>query len=445
MDIATTGAPAADLAALEENLHRLLGQGASPGLGLGVRQPGRTFFVCGGEVLSGGGRQVNFKTRFPMGCLIKPLLGLVCLELHQAGALDVDAPVAEYLPEFRRPKGVPIRLSHLLSHTAGYCEPRAASARWVLTWEDLLDHLSVAPQLSEPGKVWSYCHTGHAILARVVERSAGEPAINLVRRWILEPLAIEPGWRAETSDAVPHIRSPARGRFEPVRVPPETGVFAHSISRLRVSLEDLLVISSAIAGEGLPPSISSEAFDRFQTPVIGVPLGCGFPVREAVPTSFGLGLGRFGHLLGQNGSLLGTTCAIRCDPATSIAVAVAANAWAPGLRDWLADLALRVVGACGSPEPRITCAVDVPVGALAGRFACQALGMPDIQVSLQGSTVRIVEDASTAALDASLEIDSDGTLTLGQTSRPWNSFAVSQAPDNGDAFWMIGTSAYRRV
>jgi serine-type D-Ala-D-Ala carboxypeptidase len=60
------------------------------------------------------------ETIYDLASLTKPLAtALSCAIAVQAGRLELDRPVSEYLPEFNRPEKREIRVSDLLTHTSG--------------------------------------------------------------------------------------------------------------------------------------------------------------------------------------------------------------------------------------------------------------------------------------------------------------------------------------
>ncbi len=63
------------------------------------------------------GTLIDAQTIFNIGSVTKSFTAVAVLQLHERGKLDIDDPIAMYLPDF--PQGDEIRIRHLLSHTAG--------------------------------------------------------------------------------------------------------------------------------------------------------------------------------------------------------------------------------------------------------------------------------------------------------------------------------------
>jgi CubicO group peptidase (beta-lactamase class C family) len=118
----------------------------------------------------------------------------VCVALlAQRGALDLDAPVSRYWPEFAGggKAGVTVRLA--LSHQAGIpgVEPQ-------LTLEELIDHDVVAARLAAQVPHWrpGAAHGYHAltigtIMDELVRRVTGTPVAEFFRKEIGDPRGID--------------------------------------------------------------------------------------------------------------------------------------------------------------------------------------------------------------------------------------------------------------
>jgi len=111
------------------------------------------------------------------------------MQLTEGGQLDLDAPVARYLPEFNGPAKDRVTVRHLLTHSSGlpawrplYKEtytPVAARALAVATPLDTL-----------PGVRMVYSDLGAIILGQIVERLSGERLDEYVTRHVFGPLGM---------------------------------------------------------------------------------------------------------------------------------------------------------------------------------------------------------------------------------------------------------------
>ena len=106
------------------------------------------------------------------------------------GALDVDAPVASYLPDFTLGAGVDgVTVRHLLTMTSGIDLPW--SETMMTDWPDLAREFLARPSR---GRVFQYSNASTYVAMRALEAVVGDVPRWLDRR-LFEPLGIEsPVW-----------------------------------------------------------------------------------------------------------------------------------------------------------------------------------------------------------------------------------------------------------
>ncbi len=118
---------------------------------------------------------------FQIGSISKSFIALTVLALADQGRIDLDAPLARYLPEAPLPPE-PITVAQLLSHTSGLADdppefPRTLDGR---LWCGFA-----------PGSHFSYSNTGYRLLGRLIERVSGEAHQSAVRRLVRDKLGLE--------------------------------------------------------------------------------------------------------------------------------------------------------------------------------------------------------------------------------------------------------------
>jgi CubicO group peptidase (beta-lactamase class C family) len=106
--------------------------------------------LWGGGADSEGGRPWESQTLAPILSGTKGLVATCLLLLLERGALDLEAPVARYWPEFAAHGKETVLVRHVVSHTAGLPGIR----RRAVTADDLLDHERMAALLAEEDPVW---------------------------------------------------------------------------------------------------------------------------------------------------------------------------------------------------------------------------------------------------------------------------------------------------
>ena len=149
----------------------------------------------------------------------KAITATAAMILWERGQLDLDAPVAQYLPSFEgigildtlrpdttfitRPSAGPLTIRHLMTHTAGIPYGEIGDPRFEQiyahrdivdlfprdgrTTRDNADRLGATCLAHEPGTQWTY-GLGLDILVAVIEVASGEPYNRFLQREILDPL-----------------------------------------------------------------------------------------------------------------------------------------------------------------------------------------------------------------------------------------------------------------
>jgi len=138
----------------------------------------------------------------------KVLTASVGMRLIEEGRLDLDAPVAEYLPAFADvrlsengvlvPPRSTLRVRHLFTMSGGFDYNAATpEVRAVIDAADghastrqIVDAFAAKPLLFEPGARFQYslCHD---ILAAVIEEAAGERFSSYLQRVVFDPIGME--------------------------------------------------------------------------------------------------------------------------------------------------------------------------------------------------------------------------------------------------------------
>ena len=280
-------------------------------------------------------------TAVPLGSLTKPWTAALVLLLADDGDLDLDGPVAEYLPEFRDVPEVTVR--QLLGHTSGLpCGPDSDTAARTTGAHYLSSVCAPRELLFTPGTDFSYSNAGYVAAGRLAETVTGMSWHEAVDALLLEPMGITPSYLGVSAGARPvatgHAFNTATGRTRPVRqnlAPLEAPAGA-----LRASAIDLSVLGRALAGQSLflPPSVVK----HMRQPEPAADPG-------ALADGWGLGLALFrqdGRLwCGHDGNAQGTSCHLRVEPDSGVVVAFTGNAGAATAlwRDLAEDLA-RIAG-----------------------------------------------------------------------------------------------------
>jgi len=144
---------------------------------------------------------VSAATLFDLASLTKVYSAHTLLGLVADGALALDAPIAELLPEYRAEPRTQVTLRHLLTHTSGlppewngwrpHAERRLlAPEAWPPPRAALLADLAATPLTAPPGTRHDYACTGYLTAMLLAERATGESWETLVHRHTLDPLGL---------------------------------------------------------------------------------------------------------------------------------------------------------------------------------------------------------------------------------------------------------------
>ncbi|NVJ70848.1 MAG: beta-lactamase family protein [Alphaproteobacteria bacterium] len=148
---------------------------------------------------------VDRHTAFSAASISKAVTGLLAVMLAEEGALDLDAPVSQYLKRWQLPengftKNTPITLGHLLTHTAGTSQSGFADffeGDDVPTLVESLNgiklprHKEPIKVMWEPGTRFQYSGGGYVIAQVAIEDETGKSLAALAEEMIFTPLGMK--------------------------------------------------------------------------------------------------------------------------------------------------------------------------------------------------------------------------------------------------------------
>jgi CubicO group peptidase (beta-lactamase class C family) len=231
IDPAEAGFDAARLARIDTHFARYVDDGRLPGWLLAVSRGGQVVHLATyGERDKEAGLPIELDTVFRIYSMSKPITSVAAMMLYEEGGFELKDPVYRYIPSFRdvrvyrqgsalapvtEPATEPVRIWHLLTHTAGltygfhYVHPvdamyRAAGYEWgAPSGKDLAqgcDDWAALPLVFQPGSEWNY-GVNTDVLGRVVEVVSGMSLDEFFRTRIFEPLGMnETGFFVEQAN-----------------------------------------------------------------------------------------------------------------------------------------------------------------------------------------------------------------------------------------------------
>lgn len=156
---------------------------------------------------------IDENTLFGLASVTKSFTALCMMQLAERGAIDLNAPVSSYVPEFHNSFQKTVTPAHLLSHTGGYYpRPRALLSTLLkklginpseteTAYDDRVAQAAVEEvaagldlnelRLADPGRMMSYCNDGYGLLSDMIRRFGGEGSYAAyVEKHVLAPLGM---------------------------------------------------------------------------------------------------------------------------------------------------------------------------------------------------------------------------------------------------------------
>ena len=219
-DAVTVGLDPERLGRIDAYFARYVDDGRLPGWLLTVRRHGRLAHVAsrGSRDLEAG-LPVTEDTVWRIYSMSKPVTSVAAMMLYEEGKLALTDPVSDFIPSFADvrvyaggsdlrqvtvPAAEPVRVWHLLTHTAGLtygfhrvhpvdARYRAAGFEWStpdgLDLAQACDLWAGLPLLFQPGTEWNYS-VATDVLGRVVEVASGQRLDEFFASRIFGPLGM---------------------------------------------------------------------------------------------------------------------------------------------------------------------------------------------------------------------------------------------------------------
>ena len=246
---------------------KVLDETGVPGAGIAlVRQSGVEW--AGGVGLADRDRRtpVTADTHFRAGSISKTFIAMALVQLSEDGDLDLDTPMAEIASEvpFNNPweAGDPVRVIHLLQHTAGFDDMHFNEVYNLQDPPDLplIDVLRRNPRSRNvrwrPGTRVSYSNPGFAIAGYLVEKITGTPYEDFIaartfapigmttssfRMTVADEALLAKGYRAHTGPPVGYSQIYLRPAGNLHTSPLELGKFVHLLLNWGETAEQLVI------------------------------------------------------------------------------------------------------------------------------------------------------------------------------------------------------------
>ncbi len=230
------------------------------GIVVGIVDERGSRIVSCGRLDNGTDQEVNGDTLFEIGSVTKTFTTLLLEDMIERGQMQLDDPVAKYLPQSVKVptrNGKEITLHHLATHTSGLPrEPDNVDSEceynpWADYTADKLYAFVSGYQLTrDPGVQFEYSNPGVALLAQVIALKAGRNYESLLVERICQPLKMDSTRITLTPDLKTRLAA-GHGPTGYVIASSDFGALA-PVGEIRSTAKDMLKYLSA--NLGLTPS-----------------------------------------------------------------------------------------------------------------------------------------------------------------------------------------------
>ncbi len=292
-------------------------------------------------------------TLYRAGSLAKPLTAIAVMQLAEDGRIDIDQPLAAYLPSFSirsrfDTSAEPITVRSVLSHHAGLPtdlnkgmwteQPFTAVA------EKLRDEYSCFP----PNLVFSYSNVGYTLLGHLVQQVSAVPYARYMEQRVLRPLGMTHSTFRSRNEKYGGVAKGYRDGREmallPIRDLPAAGLQT-SAADLGRFMQAMLIDRGPDGPTFLKPSTLKEIIEPQNKDValdLDVMVGLGwFLEQNSIPGG--------GMVVRHGGTTLCFSAELILLPEKGLGVAVLANG--DGSRDVTAQLAEEILGRTLAANP----------------------------------------------------------------------------------------------
>ena len=263
------------IAELEKRINRVLDSAKVPGVGLAIVRHDSVIYAGGlGLARVSPAVPATAATLFRIGSTSKAFVALTALALEREGKHKLTDPLRQHLPTFYfdNPWEAtdPVRLVNLLEHTSGFDDNSLMSyANNDPTPLSLAAGLALdsATRVSRrrPGTRFSYCNTGPAIVARLIEQIEGKPWEQIVQERWFTPMGMSTATYLRPDSA--KVVAATLYRADGTTAVPYWHVFARPAGSINASATDMsgylrfLLGRGTVGGKALLPG---EALDRME-------------------------------------------------------------------------------------------------------------------------------------------------------------------------------------
>lgn len=305
---------------------------------------------------------VTADTHFRAGSISKTFIAGALVQLYEDGEIDLNAPVAELAPDVQIDNAwmidEPVRLIHLLQHTAGFDDMHFNELFNLSHPPDLplVDVLRINPASRvvrwKPGTRMSYSNPGYGVAGYIIEKVTGEKFEDRIAEHIFKPSGmtessfylteadyakLAKGYEDRTGPPVPYSQIYLRPAGNLHTTPADLGRFIQVLLNWGETAEDLVIDPEYLSNMEHPSTtLASRA---------GLRSGYGTGLFNTFIEGF--------PMLGHNGGIAGFSSVFAYSTTRDVGYAVLLNArYSADARRRIERLAVRYLKADVQPPPK---------------------------------------------------------------------------------------------
>lgn len=187
---------------IETYIEEAMDENEITGLGIGIVQDGQLAYANGfGTTSVENGEAVTPQTLFQLAEVSMTPTTMAVLQLVEAGRIDLDAPLTDYLPYFEMadPAFADITVRQVLLHTSGIPDSGDTAADWSVfvpefdeeAVERMVRGLSDRELLFAPDEGWEYSDVAFMVLGDLIAKVSGQPYETYMAEQLFAPLGME--------------------------------------------------------------------------------------------------------------------------------------------------------------------------------------------------------------------------------------------------------------
>lgn len=226
-----------------------------------VQPDGKVITGAAGLKSAAGQLSMQADTKVQVGSLAKVALALGVLHLVSDGKLTLDTPLDQILPQLalKNPwqASDPVRIRHLLAHTAGLDDLRFWQAFSTRPLPDtpLAEAFAHGGSLlrvhARPGSRYAYSNMGYGLLGMVIEKVTGQPYERYLDTQVLQPLGMKDSSFAFVSQTGPQADPRlAMGHFERGVTQTAVPMYLRPAGQFTTTAADMGRLAQFLMGDG---------------------------------------------------------------------------------------------------------------------------------------------------------------------------------------------------